>query len=190
MAKRLLDIAIALVLLPAALPLCLLAMLVLFAETRESPLFRQVRVGQHKRPFVIYKLRTMRADTVDAASHEVKPGQITRSGRLVRRIKFDELPQIVNVLNGSMSFVGPRPCLPIQHELIEQRERLGVYQLTPGITGPAQLSGIDMSDPAKLAVADSAYLEKWSAVRDLDMLARTFLGQGSGDAATRPAGEV
>ena len=185
MTKRSLDVAIALALLPAALPVSLLAMLVLYAETRESPLFKQVRIGRDKRPFEILKLRTMRSDTIEAASHEVKHSQITRTGRIVRKLKLDELPQILNVLDGSMSFVGPRPCLPIQHELIAERDRRGVNALTPGITGPAQLAGIDMSEPVRLAVADSAYLAEWSAKRDLAIVIRTFLGRGSGDAATR-----
>jgi lipopolysaccharide/colanic/teichoic acid biosynthesis glycosyltransferase len=178
-----LDIAIALALLIPAAVLSLVAMIFLFAEMRANPLFRQTRVGRHKRPFTILKLRTMRPDTADAASHEVQTSQITRTGRIVRRIKFDELPQIFNVLAGQMSFVGPRPCLPIQRELIEERDRLGVYQLRPGITGPAQLAGIDMSEPRRLAMADRAYLAPWSAARDLAILARTFLGRGSGDAA-------
>lgn len=182
--KRLFDIILALTLLPLALPISLGAMLVLALEFRANPLFTQTRVGRHKQPFTIYKLRTMKPDTLDAASHEVKPGQITRAGRVIRRIKFDELPQIINVLRGDMSFVGPRPCLPMQEELVSERERRGIYDLRPGITGPAQLAGIDMSSPTRLAEADEGYKGKWSLMRDISILARTFLGMGSGDAAT------
>jgi lipopolysaccharide/colanic/teichoic acid biosynthesis glycosyltransferase len=182
--KRLLDIILALILLPLALPISLGAMVVLAIEIGANPIFTQTRVGRHKRPFTIYKLRTMKSDTRDAASHEVKPGQITRVGRVIRRVKFDELPQIINVLMGDMSFVGPRPCLPIQEELVSERERRGIYELRPGITGPAQLAGIDMSEPARLAKADEAYKSGWSLTRDISILMRTFLGMGSGDAAT------
>lgn len=181
--KRLSDIALALALLPIALPLGLGAMLLLAIELRANPLFTQTRVGRHKRLFTIYKLRTMKLDTPDAASHEVKPGQITRVGQVVRRVKFDELPQLFNVLIGDMSFVGPRPCLPMQTQLVAEREQRGIYQLRPGITGPAQLAGIDMSDPARLADADEAYNREWSLRQDLSILVRTFLGMGSGDAA-------
>jgi lipopolysaccharide/colanic/teichoic acid biosynthesis glycosyltransferase len=183
MTKRALDIVIALLLLPLAVPLCLIAMALLLMDMKANPLFRQTRVGRYERPFTIFKLRTMKPNTVDAASHEIGQDQITRVGRAIRHIKFDELPQILNVLAGDMSFVGPRPCLPIQHELIDARARLGIYQLRPGITGPAQLDHIDMSDPERLAEADRAYLGNWSIARDLSILGRTLLGCGNGDAA-------
>ena len=110
---------------------------------------------------------------------------MTRSGRWIRRLKIDELPQLWNVLRGDMSFVGPRPCLPSQLVLIEARREVGVLALQPGITGVAQVAGLDMSDPARLAVADSAYCGAWSIGRDLNLLVRTFAGQGGGDAAAR-----
>jgi O-antigen biosynthesis protein WbqP len=81
-----------------------------------------------------------------------------------------------------MSLVGPRPCLPVQVELIEARRRLGVYAMRPGITGPAQLAGIDMSTPQQLATADSAYAETRSFTGDLVIILRTVAGKGSGDA--------
>jgi lipopolysaccharide/colanic/teichoic acid biosynthesis glycosyltransferase len=125
----------------------------------------------------------MRAGTPDRASHEVGASTITRSGRFLRRTKVDELPQLWNVILGDMSLVGPRPCLPSQRELIDEREKLGVLRLLPGITGIGQLAGLDMSDPVALAHADAAYLAPWSLGRDLDLLIRTAVGGGSGDAA-------
>jgi lipopolysaccharide/colanic/teichoic acid biosynthesis glycosyltransferase len=127
----------------------------------------------------------MAATTLDGASHEIGVAAITRSGRWIRRLKLDELPQLWNVLRGDMSFVGPRPCLPSQIELIDARRNAGVLALQPGITGVAQVEGLDMSDPARLAVADSAYCTPWSFGRDLRLLLRTFAGHGSGDAASR-----
>ncbi|KTT69258.1 sugar transferase [Sphingomonas sanguinis] len=181
--KRLLDLAICLVLaLPAFLAI-LLVLPVVALETRATPLFRQRRVGRDGRVFTLLKLRTMRADTPDGASHEVGAATITRSGRVLRRTKVDELPQLWNVLTGDMSLVGPRPCLPSQAELVEARHRLGVDRLRPGITGPAQVAGLDMSDPQRLADADAAYLERWSLRRDLTLLIQTGIGRGSGDAA-------
>lgn len=185
MTKRFFDATLALVgLLPAALISALLA-IPIWLETRANPLFIQTRVGRHGKPFQLVKLRTMRPDTLHRASHEVGAAQITRTGRLLRKTKLDELPQIWNVLVGEMSFVGPRPCLPSQQELIAEREQRGVHALRPGITGPAQVAGLDMSTPARLAIADSAYLGHWSLAGDLRLMMLTIFGGGRGDAADR-----
>lgn len=181
--KRALDLAVALALAAPATLIVLIACPFVAWETRASPLFFQRRVGRDGRIFTILKLRTMRADTPDGASHEVGAATITRSGRILRRTKVDELPQLWNVIVGDMSLVGPRPCLPSQRALIEERERLGVTRLRPGITGVGQVAGLDMSDPVALARADSAYLGAWSMGRDLELLVRTAIGGGSGDAA-------
>lgn len=180
--KRLFDLLLAALLaLPAAI-LCLACIVAIRREDAAPALFKQVRVGRHRRPFVLYKLRTMSMGTGDRASHEVSAAQITRVGGFLRRTKLDELPQLVNVLKGDMSFVGPRPCLPNQEELVSERDRRGVYAVRPGITGPAQLAGIDMSIPAKLAEADAIYTTRIGLVGDLKYIVRTALGRGSGDA--------
>jgi len=180
--KRLFDFAFALILaLPAAF-LCLACVFTIRWEDSAPALFKQVRVGRNRRPFTLYKLRTMSADTGDRASHEVSTAQITRVGRILRRTKLDELPQLINVLKGDMSFVGPRPCLPSQEVLIVERERRGVYAVRPGITGPAQLSGVDMSTPVALAEADAQYSAHIGFADDLRYIFRTALGRGSGDA--------
>ena len=181
--KRVFDVLVCIALAVPALLFVLAALPFVAAETRASPLFRQGRVGRDGRPFTMLKLRTMRADTPHGASHEIGASTITRSGRLLRRTKIDELPQLWNVLTGDMSLVGPRPCLPGQVELVGERTRLGVLRLRPGITGPAQLAGLDMSSPVVLAYADAAYLGPWSLGRDLNILMRTALGKGNGDAA-------
>lgn len=181
-AKRILDLALALVaLLPAAL-LCLPCMVAIRLESPGPAVFAQRRVGRGRREFTLLKLRTMAAATGDHASHEAPAGSVTRVGRFLRRTKLDELPQIVNVLKGEMSFVGPRPCLPGQTELIAEREARGVFALRPGITGPAQLAGIDMSTPRRLAEADAAYLRDRSLARDLRLILMTATGGGRGDA--------
>mgnify|MGYP001809998799 CR=1 FL=1 len=110
---------------------------------------------------------------------------ITPFGAFLRKMKLDELPQLVNVLRGDMSFVGPRPCLPSQEKLIAERERRGVYAIRPGITGPAQIAGIDMSTPVKLAEADGHYLAAITLSGDLGYLVKTAVGSGRGDAVTR-----
>ena len=151
---------------------------------RDSPgpgIFAQPRVGRNKQVFTCYKLRTMRLDTVSAASHDTPVSAVTPLGRNLRRFKLDELPQLWNVLKGEMSFVGPRPCLPIQTVLVDAREKLGVYTLRPGITGLAQVQGIDMSDPVLLAGIDAEYLRRHSFLGDLRLILRTVTGGGQGD---------
>lgn len=180
--KRFFDIVAALLLIPVALPVSLIAMLALGLEMRTNPLFAQTRIGRNSVPFVMYKLRTMYPETAQVASHEVNSSQVSRFGRIVRKVKVDELPQIWNVLIGQMSFVGPRPCLPTQEELIAFRKREGVDRLLPGITGVSQLDDIDMSEPERLAKSDARYLEGWSLGTDLSIFLRTFTGGGSGDA--------
>ena len=124
----------------------------------------------------------MRCDMDDRASHEASKSMITRVGRILRLTKIDELPQILNVLAGSMSFVGPRPCLYSQDELIELRRQEKVFQCRPGITGLAQLKGVDMSNPEKLSKIDAEYCRNRSDWSDVLIILRTVIGQGRGDA--------
>lgn len=182
MLKRLTDIVLAVLLAPFALMLCTIAVLIIRWETPGPGIFRQTRVGRDQRPFTLYKLRTMGVNTGDRASHEVSPAQITRIGSILRKLKIDELPQIINVLLGDMSFVGPRPCLPSQTDLVAERAARGVFDIRPGITGPAQLAGIDMSTPRKLAEADAAYMAGRSFWGDLRLILATATGSGRGDA--------
>lgn len=151
-----------------------------------KPIFRQTRIGRRQRPFTLYKFRTMRLGTPSMATHLVDPGRVTRLGRWLRRLKLDELPQLWNVLKGDMSLVGPRPCLPEQSELIAERDKRGVFAARPGITGLAQLSGIDMSDPVRLAKTDAAMLRELTPSRYLYYLWLTLCGRGAGDPAQRP----
>ena len=182
-AKRFIDITIAGILLLPACLICVPLLLAICVESPGKPLFRQWRIGRERRPFRLLKLRTMARGTAHLPSHELGADRITRAGRFLRRTKLDELPQIWNVLVGDMSLVGPRPCLPSQDELIQERERHGAFRVRPGITGPAQLAGIDMSEPVRLARIDGEYAARISLLRDMKVLARTAIGVGSGDAA-------
>ncbi len=152
-------------------------------ESSGAPLFMQTRVGKGQRPFTLLKMRTMTKDTESLGSHEVSVSQITQLGHFIRRTKLDELPQVWNVLLGQMSFVGPRPCLPNQLELVTERMARGVFNVRPGVTGPAQLAGIDMSTPQRLAEADAAYIANRTILGDLKLLMITATGKGKGDAA-------
>jgi lipopolysaccharide/colanic/teichoic acid biosynthesis glycosyltransferase len=177
---RLFDIAFSLLGLLLALPLLLLITVLAWFDTG-SPLFLQKRVGQRRRPFVLVKFRTMAPDTASVATHLVDTTAITRLGRFLRRTKFDELPQFWNVLKGEMSLVGPRPCLFNQEELIRARQRLGVFDARPGITGLAQIKGIDMSDAKLLAETDHRMLVDLSPATYFRYLLLTVIGKGSGD---------
>ncbi|WP_192856774.1 sugar transferase [Manganibacter manganicus] len=179
--KRLFDIIAATFGLIAATPILAICAIVIRLDSHGPAIFRQVRIGRHGRHFVCLKLRTMYQETGDRPSHEVGQSSVTRVGRLLRRTKLDELPQLLNVLKGDMSFVGPRPCLPSQKELTEARNRLGLARLRPGITGIAQVASIDMSDPELLAKYDATYLQVMSMKTDLSLIIRTVFGSGQGD---------
>ncbi|MEO9461768.1 MAG: sugar transferase [Marinomonas sp.] len=185
MAKRIFDIVLALILLLPCLVVCLICMVLIVIETGNNPVFKQKRLGKNQQQFTLFKLRTMVVGTRDAASQEISSNAITRIGGILRRLKFDELPQLLNVLMGSMSFVGPRPCLASQSDLIEAREKRGVFRVRPGITGLSQVNNIDMSTPEKLAKSDAEYVRKQCLSFDLLLLIQTFLGGGRGDAARK-----
>jgi lipopolysaccharide/colanic/teichoic acid biosynthesis glycosyltransferase len=182
MLKFIFDRLLSLALLPIAIVVCFFCIIAIRIESPGNPLFIQSRVGKNLKPFKLVKLRTMKMGTKNAGSHQVSQSQITTIGRFLRRTKLDELPQVWNVLLGQMSFVGPRPCLPTQTDVVSCREELGVYQLRPGVTGPAQLAGVDMSTPEKLAAADAKYLQINGITRDIWMMIQTVLGKGRGDA--------
>ncbi len=146
-----------------------------------SPLFRQERVGRQRRSFTLVKFRTMRPDTASVASHLADASAVTPFGRFLRRTKLDELPQLWNVLKGEMSLVGPRPCLFNQQELIEERQRRGVFEARPGITGLAQVNEIDMSTPALLAETDQKMLDDLTLRDYFRYIVQTVLGKGKGD---------
>lgn len=145
-------------------------------------LFCQERVGRRQQPFVCYKLRTMAKDTRAAGTHEVSVSSVTALGHILRRTKLDELPQLWNVLRGEMSLVGPRPCLPSQNEVIDQRFHRGVYDVRPGITGAAQVLGVDMSTPELLAIKDAAWAMNPNLPAYVGLIFQTITGKGQGDA--------
>ncbi|MDF1610284.1 sugar transferase [Hoeflea sp. YIM 152468] len=144
-------------------------------------LFKQIRVGRNEQPFLCYKFRTMHLSTPQKGTHEVPVSSVTRLGRFLRRTKLDELPQCINLLKNEMSLVGPRPCLPSQTDLVRERRRRGIFAIKPGITGLAQLNGVDMSDPEKLAKWDRRYLDLRGILLDLRLVIATALGKGGGD---------
>lgn len=177
---RLFDIVLSLFGLLLALPVLALITVIGILDTG-SPLFKQQRVGKGQRPFTLVKFRTMRRNTASVASHLASSEAITAFGSWLRRTKLDELPQLWNVLRGEMSLVGPRPCLFSQYELISAREQLGIYAVRPGITGLAQVNGIDMSTPELLAKTDAAMIRGLTVSAYFNYIVMTLRGRGAGD---------
>ena len=177
---RLFDLTLAVAGLILTSPLLVILMIVGLFDTG-SPMFRQTRVGRNKKPFTLLKFRTMRPETAHVATHLADASAVTTFGKFLRRTKLDELPQLWNVLKGEMSLVGPRPCLLGQEELIEARERLGVFEARPGITGLAQVNDIDMSTPELLAETDARMLASLGPEDYLRYILMTVSGKGSGD---------
>ena len=181
--KNLLDFLISLAaLLVLLLPLLLLAVIIKIDDP--GPVFfRQKRIGKHQRPFMMLKFRTMRTATPkDTPTHLLKnPEQyITRTGRFLRKTSLDELPQLLNILAGQMSIVGPRPALWNQDDLNEAREALGVHQVRPGLTCWAQINGRDELEIPVKAALDGEYLQKFGLWMDIRCFFGTFLAVLSG----------
>lgn len=184
---RALDLCFAFAGLVATAPLLMVLIIWIKATSPGPALFAQVRVGRGERTFVCYKLRTMKAGTPSVGSHEMSRSAITPVGHVLRRTKLDELPQLWNVLIGEMSLVGPRPCLPNQGVLIEERRARSVFDMRPGITGVAQVKGVDMSEPVLLAELDAAWLAQVSVSNYFALILQTVGGMGRGDGVGRDA---
>ena len=146
-----------------------------------SPIFAQERVGKLKKPFKLFKFRSMHVNTQSVATHLANSGSITKYGAFIRKSKLDELPQLFNVLLGDMSLVGPRPNIFNQEELILEREKRGVYNVVPGITGEAQINKIDMSTPQLLAEIDAILTKNLTIKKYFYYIIVTIFGKGSGD---------
>jgi undecaprenyl phosphate N,N'-diacetylbacillosamine 1-phosphate transferase len=180
--KHALDRLIAFVLLVALCPLLLLVALVIRLGDRGPAIFRQERVGESGRIFRIWKFRTMAQDAdrlLDAQGRVKSAGRITRVGALLRATSLDELPQLVNILRGEMSFVGPRPVLPEHYArcTVEQRGRCA---MRPGVTGLAQVSGRNTLAWSKRIQFDLDYVRCYSLWLDVVILARTVIVVATG----------
>jgi len=173
--KRIFDLLAALGLILTLAPLFLLVVLAVRLTSVGPVLFRTQRVGKGNKLFTMYKFRTMRIDTPQVATHLLKePDQfLTPIGKFLRRTSLDELPQLINVLRGEMSLVGPRPALFNQDDLIALRTAGGVHQLTPGVTGWAQVNGRDELPIPEKVKLDEWYLKNRSLWLDLKILGMT-----------------
>ena len=156
-------------------PIILISILIK-TESKGPVFFLSRRVGKNNKIFKMLKFRTMIVETPLLHSNDLKYSEkyITKLGSILRKYSLDELPQIYNVLIGEMSFVGPRPALENQYELVKKRNNLGINLLTPGITGLAQIKGRDQISFEDKVKYDLEYKEKKSFILDLLILIKTI----------------
>ena len=173
--KRAFDLAASILALLLLSPLLAVVSLVVFLDDGAPVVFRQNRVGKGNALFKIRKFRTMRRETKNTSQSELRGEDcLTRSGKFLRKLSLDELPQLLNILAGEMSFVGPRPLIPEEEEIRRLRAQMGIYAVLPGLTGWAQVNGrASVSDEEKVAL-DKEYIEKRSFWLDMKILVKTF----------------
>ncbi len=155
-------------------PLLIIAASIIIIEDGFPAFFVQKRIGLDKNTFKIIKIRTLKKNTPNIGTHELKNSSMLKNGSWIRKIKLDEFPQLINVLKGELNLVGPRPGLVSQEKLQKERSLKNVFIVKPGITGLAQILGYDMSDPKKLAEIDEAYIINRSIFLDLLIIMGTF----------------
>lgn len=190
--KRLFDIGLSVVGIVLVWWIILLAWIIASIETKENGLFVQERIGEAGKPFLIFKIKTMKeAEGKHTTVTTSRDSRLTRSGRFFRKTKIDELPQLFNILMGSMSFVGPRPDVPGFADKLEGEDRM-ILQIRPGITGPASIKYADeetllasVEDPErynreviwpdKVAI-NKAYIAEWSLKNDILTIIKTVTG--------------
>lgn len=176
--KHVLDRVLALIGLIVLSPLFLILIAAIKLDSRGPVLFKQKRVGLHKKYFSILKFRTMRIDTPkDTPTHLLQNPQqyITKVGGFLRKTSLDELPQIINILKGDMAIVGPRPALWNQDDLIAERDKYGANDILPGLTGWAQINGRDELPIDVKAKLDGEYVKKMGFWMDLKCIFGTVV---------------
>ena len=159
-----------------SLPMLIIAVLIK-CDSRGPVFFKQTRIGKDREYFEIWKFRSMRADAKkNVPTHLLADPEkyITRVGRVLRKTSLDELPQLLNIFKGDMSFVGPRPALWNQYDLIAEREKYGVHEVLPGLTGLAQINGRDTLEIAEKARIDGRYVREFGLKMDLSCFFGTF----------------
>lgn len=155
-------------------PIIFISLFLVWLEDGSPVIFVQERLGLSKNKFKILKIRTMHKSAPNLGTHEVANAYYLNIGSIIRRIKIDELPQLVNYLKGELELIGPRPGLPSQVKLKEYRDAYNIFNVKPGITGLAQVLGYDMSNPRALAMIDSLYIKNRSIQLDVKIFFATF----------------
>lgn len=174
--KRFLDVIFSIIAIIIASPLLLVISIIILIDDGRPIIFKQDRVGQAGKLFKIRKFRTMKKGTRNAPTAHLNEAEecITRSGRFLRKTSLDELVQLFNILDGTMSLIGPRPLIPEEKEIHVLREKYGVYKVKPGMTGLAQVNGRDSLSVEDKALFDKDYVENQSLLFDLKILFKTI----------------
>lgn len=175
--KRIIDIFCSLVGLILFSPVFIVTAILIRIESKGDVIFKQLRVGKNGKTFYIYKFRSMKIDTPTMATNDMKNPEmyITKVGKFIRKTSIDELPQLINILMGDMSIVGPRPVIDKETDLINLRKQNKIDVILPGITGWAQINGRDNLGNEEKVKYDKEYLEKRSIKFDLYIMCMTVL---------------
>lgn len=175
--KRIFDIILSLILILILFPFIVIIAILIRLETVGSPIFLSKRYGKNNRFFMMPKFRTMKKNTPQLATHLLTNSNthITKLGKFLRKSSLDEVPQLISILKGDMSFVGPRPALFNQDDLIKLREQFDIHILTPGLTGLAQINGRDDISIEKKVQIEKYYKENQSIILDLNILYLTAM---------------
>lgn len=175
--KRIIDIFCSLVGLILLSPVFIVTAILIRIESKGDVIFKQLRVGKNGKTFYIYKFRSMKIDTPTMATNDMKNPEmyITKVGKFIRKTSIDELPQLINILMGDMSIVGPRPVIDKETDLINLRKQNKIDVILPGITGWAQINGRDNLGNEEKVKYDKEYLEKRSIKFDLYIMCMTVL---------------
>ncbi len=176
--KRFLDFIFSLLALIILSPAILIISILVLISSGRPIIFKQERVGYKNTLFTIYKFRTMKdgmrqTKTEDLTEEEIE-NDITFIGKILRKLSLDELPQLLNILKGDMSFVGPRPLIPQEKEIRKLREENNVFSVRPGITGWAQVNGRDFISDEQKVKYDKEYVEKHTIIMDIRIMFKTF----------------
>ena len=177
--KRAIDFLFALMGLIILSPVFLILILITKLDSKGPVFFVQTRMGRNRRPFRIYKFRTMKVNAPNVPTHQLEdPALVTRFGRFMRKSSLDEIPQIVNILLGQMSMIGPRPVIEEENDgvsnLIEDREKVGANSVRPGLTGLAQINGRDELSILDKAKMDGEYVKRLSFSLDCRIFFKTI----------------
>ena len=175
--KRTMDIVSSLVGLILLSPLFLLVAILIKLDSKGPIIFKQIRIGKNSKPFYIYKFRSMKIDAPNLSTEEFINASdfTTKVGKFIRKTSIDELPQLVNILKGDMSIVGPRPVIEREVRLLEIRKECNVDSILPGITGLAQINGRDNIDDYEKVKYDFEYLSKRNLALDIKIIINTVL---------------
>jgi O-antigen biosynthesis protein WbqP len=173
--KRICDILLSVLLLLVLSPIYAILAIIISLQDGGPAIFKQKRVGRLGKEFLFYKFRSMPVSAPNVESRETQKIQITTFGKFIRRTNLDELPQFYNVLKGDMSFIGPRPPIPTQIDLVNMRRENGALALQPGLTGWAQVNSYDGMTSEQKAIFDGQYAQRFGLGIEILILFKTIV---------------